>query len=581
MSLPRIAILGFVGSLTLGLAACGNDRSTPTSPTPLQLSPDLVVTSPSVSDSNPAPDMPFTLSVTARNDGDGAAAATTLRYYQSTDTTITTADTVVGTNAVAGLAASGSSSESVELSAPSTAGAYYYGACVDAVAEESDTTNNCSSSVTVMVAPAPASTLTGISFVDAGRVVEVGETVTLHVCATYSDDSEDCEIAPEWRSSALDVATVSETGVVTGVSPGSVEIIATYERLTATASITVKGPSFTLSGTVRDGRRTPGFVLPGAGVRLENGESTTTGPDGRYRFLNVSGAITVTAIATNYVAQTVEVTVDADRTLDFNLEHMGIPPFEGTVWITPNIIDSSDPTSLRSVTYAGRGMREFWDSRTETWVTINCYLFDVRYAGRQLEFQVNPEFRSREAAAAEVDTYAPALGRLPAVLLSRTREVEISATNVPAAANAALGVFHIYTGFTKDVIRDGFFEEMFIHEGGHVALDSAHANSTGWRAAQEADGTFISTYARDYPDREDIAESIAAYFAVRYRPERLTAADRSTIVTTIPNRLAYFEEQRFDMSPYTATGSIVPGRGVSSVEPTRGRWRPFEGPPIR
>ena len=421
------------------------------------------------------------------------------------------------------------------------------------------------------------------SFVDAGRVVEVGETVTLHVCATYSDDSEDCEITPEWRSSAPDVATVSETGVVTGVSLGSVDIIATYERLTATASIMVEGPSFTLSGTVRDSRKT-GFVLPGADVRLENGaqESTTTGPDGRYRFLNVSGTITVTATAgPSYVAQTVEVTVDADRTLDFDFEHTGIPPFEGTVWITPNIIDSSDPTSLRSVTYAGRGMRDFWDSRAETWVTINCYLFDVRYAGRQLEFQVNPEFKSREAAAAEVDTYAPALGRLPAVLLSRTREVEISATNVPAAATAAKGIFHIYTGFTEDVIRDGFFEEMFIHEGGHVALDGAHANSTGWRAAQEADGTFISTYGRDYPAREDITESIVAYFAVRYQPERLTAADRSAIVTTIPNRLAYFEEQRFDMSPYTATGSIIPVLGVSSVEPTRGRWRPFERPPIR
>ena len=139
MSLPRIAILGFVGSLTLGIAACGNDSSfptSPTSPTPLQpptpvSGPDLVVTEFSASDSNPAPDTPFTLAVAVRNDGDGAAAATTLRYYQSTDATITTADTVVGTAAVAGLAAAGSSSESVELSAPSTPGTYYYGAAHD------------------------------------------------------------------------------------------------------------------------------------------------------------------------------------------------------------------------------------------------------------------------------------------------------------------------------------------------------------------------------------------------------------------------------------------------------------------
>ena len=116
-----------------------------TQPPPGQ--PDLVVESPSVSDSGPATGAQFTLSATVRNDGDGASGATTLRYYRSTDATITTSDTAEGTGAVAELAASGSGSESVDLTAPSSPGTYYYGACVDAVAEESDTTNNCSASV--------------------------------------------------------------------------------------------------------------------------------------------------------------------------------------------------------------------------------------------------------------------------------------------------------------------------------------------------------------------------------------------------------------------------------------------------
>ena len=111
--------------------------------------PDLVVESALVSNSGPTPGTKFTLSVTVHNDGDGASGVTTLRYYWSTDTTITTSDTAVGTDTVTGLAASGSASESVELTAPSNPGTYYYGACVDAVEEESDTTNNCSSSVEV------------------------------------------------------------------------------------------------------------------------------------------------------------------------------------------------------------------------------------------------------------------------------------------------------------------------------------------------------------------------------------------------------------------------------------------------
>ena len=129
-----------------------------------------MVTEFSASDSNPAPNTPFTLAVAVRNDGDGAAAATTLRYYQSTDATITTADTVVGTAAVAGLVAAGSSSASVETSAPSTPGTYYYGACVDAVAGESDTTNNCSSSVTVTV------TVAG-SGPDLARIIQEGSDI--------------------------------------------------------------------------------------------------------------------------------------------------------------------------------------------------------------------------------------------------------------------------------------------------------------------------------------------------------------------------------------------------------------------
>ena len=108
------------------------------------------MTSPSVSDSGPETGATFTLSATVSNEGEGAAAATTLRYYLSTDTTITTSDTEVGMDPVAELAASGSSGQSVELTAPAP-GTYYYGACVDAVTDESDATNNCSASVQVTV----------------------------------------------------------------------------------------------------------------------------------------------------------------------------------------------------------------------------------------------------------------------------------------------------------------------------------------------------------------------------------------------------------------------------------------------
>ena len=113
--------------------------------------PDLVVESPSVSDNPLTTGQSFTLSATVRNRGNGQSASTTLRYYRSDDSTISTTDGQVGTDTVSGLSASATSAESINLTAPSSAGTYYYGACVESVSDESDTNNNCSTGVLVTV----------------------------------------------------------------------------------------------------------------------------------------------------------------------------------------------------------------------------------------------------------------------------------------------------------------------------------------------------------------------------------------------------------------------------------------------
>ena len=147
--------------------------------------PDLVVESPSVSDSNPESGATFTLSATVRNQGSRRSAATTLRYYRSPDSTLSSADTAVGTDAVSGLSASGTSDESIRLTAPSNAGTYYYGACVDFVSGESDTANNCSSGVAVTVSA-------GVAGADChvGLLVRPGESCTYPGTTTeFSVDS--------------------------------------------------------------------------------------------------------------------------------------------------------------------------------------------------------------------------------------------------------------------------------------------------------------------------------------------------------------------------------------------------------
>ena len=117
-----------------------------------QRGPDLIVESLSlVGSASVSPGGTLTLLATVRNQGDSLATATTLHYYRSTDATISTQDTGVGTDAVDALAVAGTSAKLIRLTTPSSEGTYYYGACVASVAGESNTNNNCSSSRVVRI----------------------------------------------------------------------------------------------------------------------------------------------------------------------------------------------------------------------------------------------------------------------------------------------------------------------------------------------------------------------------------------------------------------------------------------------
>ena len=115
------------------------------------LTPDLVVESISASESTVEPGERFRLSATVRNRGSGDARSTRLRYYRSSDASISTSDTEVGTDSVRSLDADETSDEWDNITAPDTPGTYYFGACVDSVRDESNTSNNCSNAIRITV----------------------------------------------------------------------------------------------------------------------------------------------------------------------------------------------------------------------------------------------------------------------------------------------------------------------------------------------------------------------------------------------------------------------------------------------
>ena len=240
--------------------------------------PDLVVGSPSVSNSSPDAGASFTLSATVRNQGDGSSAATTLRYYRSINNRITTGDTEVDTDAVRALSASGTSAESIGLTAPSSPGTYYYGVCVDAVTGESDTSNNCSSAVTVTVGvppPEPARPTTVTVSPATTELTALGTTVQLSAEVRDQNARVMAGATVTWTSSASSVGTVDAAGLVRAVGNGTATITASAGSASGSAAVTVAvgvppapdlvvgspsvsnsspvtGASFTLSATVRN-----------------------------------------------------------------------------------------------------------------------------------------------------------------------------------------------------------------------------------------------------------------------------------------------------------------------------------------
>lgn len=234
--------------------------------------------------------------------------------------------------------------------------------------------------------------------------------------------------------------------------------------------------------------------------------------------------------------------------LSFSKLNAQTPPYSGTIFIDPDIITTSDPSTIQSTTYTGQGQRTVYDRRVNNWVTINAYLFSVIWDdGLTSEAIINPEFGSIAAATMEAEKYAYLIGKLPYCL-----RIDVDQIWVHQGVQPFGGGNHsilVHTGQSANYEASGILEETLVHEASHTSLDLTHSSSPNWKTAQAQDGNFISTYARDYPTQEDIAESFLTWLAVRHRANRISQTDYDKITQTIPNRLIYFDNQNFNLNP--------------------------------
>ena len=205
-------------------------------PPPSQTSPDLTFIAVVVGSGSSEEGIFVRFAIIIGNVGDGASAASMLRYFRSTDATITTSDTEVTTDAVPELAASESSNHTRDVDPPSSPGTYYYGACVDAVTNESVTTNNCSRGARVVV-PGPVARVEVTP--REVTLAALGNTATLTARVLDAQGNEISGEAVSWSSVSPEVATVDAAGVVTAVVNGRATVTASASGVSGEATVDV------------------------------------------------------------------------------------------------------------------------------------------------------------------------------------------------------------------------------------------------------------------------------------------------------------------------------------------------------
>ncbi|MGZ2368156.1 hypothetical protein ACXR6G_00035 [Ancylomarina sp. YFZ004] len=234
---------------------------------------------------------------------------------------------------------------------------------------------------------------------------------------------------------------------------------------------------------------------------------------------------------------------------EFNCyNEMEAPGFrEGTIFIEPDIITYEDASAFNGILYEGRFDRYLFDRRYDDDIRVLAYVFSVSFDdGLSCEFRLNPEFGSMDEAMSQAIRYATVIGQMPNCLRRDIRTVTIHKGDQLFGGGDGDILIHTEQAYWYD--KEGILEESIFHEACHVSLDPYHYNAE-YREAMCADKAFISEYAEEHPDREDIAESFLTYFAVAYRSDRISWKVRDIIEYVNDNRLSYFDRQRFDMYP--------------------------------
>ena len=258
------------------------------------------------------------------------------------------------------------------------------------------------------------------------------------------------------------------------------------------------------------------------------------------------------------------------------------PPYGGTVYIDSEWLTSSDPSIYLGKSYIGIETFTWYDLRNSQWTNSEAYSYELSYEfGIKITASIHTD-NNQSQIENYLDEWGRMLGQAPARLLQGLGEFQV----VPAEENTDGLMANGYTDpthivlYSNDPIQNlekeqsgGWVREAIIHELGHAVFGSAQ-ESAEWLEAQATDPCFISDYARDYPNGEDVSESVMPYLMLRLMPERVSESDKAKINQCIQARSEvfdqWFSEATFAEFPWTPWPREVSDLKVTLEEPIVG-----------
>ena len=207
-------------------------------------------------------------------------------------------------------------------------------------------------------------------------------------------------------------------------------------------------------------------------------------------------------------------------------------------------IRTDDESAFSCLVFDGTQRAEMPDKRSDELFADGVYIFNANYTdGTVVDLWAHPDLGSQEAALESVEPVAQAIGKLPTIMRSKIRHVVVHKGDETAFGEDRGGFFVLYSENIKTRIRNHDLEETVFHETVHATLDFKYHHRSGkWKKAQQADGGFVTEYAADLPDKEDLAESASFAWAMLVHPGRLPRDIEQRVRGIMPNRLAFFED---------------------------------------